>query len=202
MIYRINNRESIMRITHYDSFLNENEESPKLLQGFVLHLDYFHVGAYYTLPDFLDVVFESEIGDRYEEDEGRLLTEDDLMERIQIYNDSTHWENVIPRLWCGLKLKDTSKERYTSLSVNPYSAVETLDRWFTNSKREMNLHSNGNWETDLSWLARSIENDNELIELYAEKHPEMLKGAMDLLKSDEYDKINALLKYHKIKGLI
>jgi len=190
-----------MSIIKYDDFLNEGEE-PKVLQGFILSLDYIHIGAYYTLPDFLDAVFQSEIGDPYDEEDGRLLTVDDLMERIQSYNDSPHWANVIPRLWAGLKLKDTSKVKYNSLPDNPYSAVDTLDRWFINSRREMSLHYNGNWETDLSWLAVSIQNDNDLVELYAEQQPEMLKGAIDFLKSGDQDKIIALIKYHKIKGLI
>jgi len=190
-----------MRITHYDKFLNEDDSS-KTLQGFVLSLDYIHIGAYYTLPDFLDAVFQSEIGDPYDEEDGRLLTVDDLMERIQSYNDSPRLANVIPRLWAGLKLKDTSKVKYNSLPDNPYSAVDTLDSWFTNARREMSLHYNGNWETDLSWLAVSIQNDNDLVELYAEQQPEMLKGAIDFLKSGDQDKIIALIKYHKIKGLI
>jgi hypothetical protein len=193
-----------MAILNYDTFVNEetNDDFPKTLQGFILSLDYIHIGAYYTLPDFLDSVFQSEIGDLYEEEDGRLLTVDDLMERIQSYNDSPHWANVIPRLWAGLKLKDMSKEKYNSLPDNPYSAVDTLDRWFINSRREMNMHRNGNWEADLSWLARSIENDPELAVTYAEKHPEMIQGAIDLLKSGDQDKINALLKYNNIKKYI
>ena len=191
-----------MSIIKYNDFLNEDEEEPKVLQGFVLSLDYIHVGAYYTLPDFLDAVFQSEIGNLYDEEDGRLLTVDDLMERIQSYDDSTHWANVIPRLWTGLKLKDTSKVKYTSLSDNPYSAVDTLDRWFTNSRRVMGLHYNGSWKTDLLWLAVSIQNDNDLVELYAEKHPEMLKGAIDFLKSGDQDRINALIKYYSVKKYI
>jgi hypothetical protein len=193
-----------MTILNYNTFVNEeaNEEFPKTLQGFALSLDYFHIGAYYTLPDFLDAVFESEIGMLYDEEDGRLLTVDDLMERIQSYHDSTHWANLIPRLWCGLKLKDMSNVRYTSLSDNPYSAVDTLDRWFTNSRKEMSLHYNGNWEKDLSWLARSMENDKEIVVPYAEAHPEMTRKAVDLMKSGDQDEINALISYNKIKGYI
>ena len=194
-----------MAILNYDTFVNEetNDDFPKTLQGFIRSLDYIHVGAYYTLPDFLDAVFESKVGMMYNEEDGRLLTVDDLMERIQSYmSDIAHLENVIPKLWCGLKLKDMSKVKYTSLSDNPYSAVDTLDSWFINSRREMNMHRNGNWEADLSWLARSIENDPELAVTYAEKHPEMIQGAIDLLKSGDQDKINALLKYNNIKKYI
>lgn len=193
-----------MVILNYDTFVNEetNEDFPKKLQGFALSLDYFHIGAYYTLPDFLDAVFESESGMLYNEEDGRLFTVDDLMERIPIYNDINLLENVIPRLWCGLKLKDMTKEKYTSLPDNPYSAVDTLDRWFLNARKEMTLHANGNWEINLSWLARSIENDSELAVDYAEKHPGMMRGAIDLLKSGDQDKINALLKYNNIKKYI
>jgi len=201
-----NKKIHLMAILNYDTFVNEetNDDFPKTLQGFILSLDYIHIGAYYTLPDFLDGVFESMVGMMYNEEDGRLLTVDDLMERIQSYmSDIGHLESLVPSLWCGLKLKDMSKEKYNSLSSdNPYSAVDTLDRWFINSRREMTMHRNGNWETNLSWLARSIENDPELAVAYAEKHPEMIQGAIDLLKSGDQDKINALLKYNNIKKYI
>lgn len=189
-----------MRIINYDKFVNESE-IPKTLQGFILQLDYFYIGSYYTLPDFLDVVFENETGDPYKE-EDLLLSMNDLMDGIESYDESINWENVAPRLWCGLKLNDMSKERYTTLPSNPYSAVATLDSWFIESKRVMTLHGGGNWKENLTWLATSITNDNNLVGPYAEKHPDMIKGAIDLLKSGDQDKMNALIKYNKIKGFI
>lgn len=187
-----------MSLIKYHQFINEEEDSREL-QGFVLHAQWIHIGVYYTLPEFLLAVYESEIGNSYEESElgGELLTIRDLENALS--DSDSGWNSEVD-FWSGLKPRDLSGPKYGSARRNPYLAVDDLDKLFLNSKKIMTLHPTGNEETNMSWLAISIENDPELFEAYNQKHPELVARAMPLVRMTP--EIEALLKFHRIKKYI
>ena len=180
-------------------------EVEKTKQGFVLVLKtwgrlecmtYMIVGVTETFQQFAEHFFEDNTGmiasEYMENDPGFGKNIETLM---KAYSEAIDESNFEYQFWSGITPKPVKNWVYDAQDLmNPARCSVLLDKYFTDAKLVMTKFFQGN-EEDMTYVAKSIDNDPSLLELYDDKEQEAI---IKMLNWDERKK-NAMLKYMRIK---
>lgn len=185
--------------------LNEAEGTKS--QGFVLNIKtwdrmectvYMIVGVADTFQDFAEHFFEDNTGiiasEYVEDDPGFAKNIETLMENYKA-TLGDYDSNIEYTFWSGITPKAIEGGAYDSQDLmNPARCSVLLDKYFTDAKVIMTKFPQGN-EEDMTYVAKSINNDPSLLELYDDKEQEAI---IKMLNWDQKKK-DAMLKYMRIK---
>lgn len=181
--------------------LNESSENSQL--GFVLSftagnrdflLNYTIAGVYSTFYEFATEANE-DFGYNEDDEPMEFKDIDDLMSHVY---DALEAREGDYQFWHGFKVKPGASGYYSESNINCYKVAEMLDKLFVNPKEIMLGKGKIMNSLDLSYLARSIENDPEKLLMY-EDDQEMYKKIVRLLNWDQ-KKLDAVLKINRIKN--
>lgn len=192
--------------------LNE-ARSPEIKPiGFVLYIrSTWYYGAFATFEDFASKVYEdftgSDVDDLDEEFLGDMGSLQDVLytqmdgtdeTMTSDISNSTFWWTMNPK--CALNILHDH-----SFTGNPYSGARTLDLAFTGLKTLMTEWPNG-MDSDAGYVGTSIQNDPSQLEHYLDcaEDESAYFTKEDIIGSIKggSKELQALVKYHKIKGLI
>jgi hypothetical protein len=189
-----------------DHALNESTANDPM--GFVLSVNasgrdvdfhYTIAGVYDTFYEFAQAVNE-DIGFGGYDDEGDETEFKDLPDLMDvIMNNMDGVEEFEYDFWHGFKIKPGAKGYDSQSNSNCYRVAQMLEKLFVNPKDIM-LADKGNIqnETDLTYLARSIEKDPEKLLMYEDDN-QMYDSIIRLLNWDK-KKLDAMLKFNQIKN--
>ena len=195
-------------LTPYKSHvLNESSENNQL--GFVLSftagsrdflMNYTIAGVYSTFYEFAMEANE-DFGyvedSRFEEDDEPMGFKDIDALMSHVYDALEAGEGDY-QFWHGFKVKPGASGYHSESNINCYKVAEMLDKFFVNPGEIMLGKGKIMNSLDLSYLARSIENDPEKLLMY-EDDQEMYKKIVRLLNWDQ-KKLDAVLKVNRIKN--
>jgi len=186
--------------------------STATLIGFIMYINSrWYYGAFYTFHDFAAKLYEDFSG--YDVDDqffGDVAALHDALQKSMsdIGEDSDMVISMIDssNFWWGLTTKCAPNillDFYCS--GDPYEGARALDLAFTDTKSLMKKWSNG-MESEPGYIGLSIANDHSHLEKYLERVEagEAYFDVDDILGSinAKSKELQALVKYHKIKGLI
>lgn len=181
-------------------------EGDKEKQGFVLVLKtwdrkdcstYMIVGVDETFKRFAMNFFEDNTGmiaSEYEDENPEFVKNIDTL--MEAYSSTIDENNFEYQFWSGITPKPMKNWEYDAQDLmNPAKCSVLLDKYFTDAKLIMTKYPQGN-EEDMTYVAKSIDNDPSLLELYDDKEQEAI---IKMLNWDQRKK-EAMLKYMRIKG--
>jgi len=192
--------------------LNEAKTIPGSPIGFILYLrNRWYYGAFPTFHDFACLVYEDFSG---MDVEGEFFGDMSLLKHSiwealdgngmggELANDDIDSAS----LWWGMTPKcapNVLLEHY--FPGNPYKASKELDLAFIGTKAIMDKWVNGR-DADPGYIGLSIANDHSQLERYLEQveSEDAYFDKDDIINSIKTDskELQAMIKYHKIKGLI
>jgi len=188
-------------LTPYEAHvLNENSTATPI--GFVISftagsreflMNYTLAGIYDTFYDFASAV-NQDIGFEEDEDEPMEFKNiEDLMDHVY---ESLEAREGDYQFWHGFTLKSGAIGYHSEDNLNCYKVSDMLEKLFVNP-RDIILGKEIKNSLDLSYLAKSIENDPEKLLMY-EDDREMYDKIVKLLNWDQ-KKRDAILKVNRIK---